>query len=68
LTSTHVNLGLIEHLVSEIGADQVFFGSDVPLYGMRYCVGSILFARIAEDDKRKILGLNMQRLLDRVGV
>lgn len=68
LTSTHINLGLIEHIVGEIGADQVLFGSDVPLYDMRYCVGSILFARIADDDKRKILGLNMQRLLDRVAM
>ena len=68
LTSTHINLGLIEHIVDHIGPDQVLYGSDIPLYGLRYCVGSILFARISDDDKRKILGQNMQRLLGAVDV
>ena len=67
LASAHMNLGLIEYIVGEIGADRVLFGTDIPLYDMRFCVGSILFARISDDDKRKIFGLNMQRLLERVG-
>ena len=65
MTSALRTHGLIEYVVSEIGADQVLYGSDIPLYDMRWCVGSILFARISDEDKRKILGLNMKQVLDR---
>ena len=56
--------GLIEWFVREAGADRVIYGTDLggwfsPLHG----IGPVLYAKISDDDKRKILGLNAKRLI-----
>jgi predicted TIM-barrel fold metal-dependent hydrolase len=61
--STFRTPGVIEQLVAEAGADRVLFGSDTPLMDPRPQLGKIITADIADDAKRKILGLNAQRLL-----
>jgi predicted TIM-barrel fold metal-dependent hydrolase len=55
--------GSIEHTVSQIGADKILFGSDCPFYDFNFALGYILYARISDEDKAKILGLNMRKIL-----
>lgn len=54
--------GLIERLVAMAGADRVLFGTDMPFMSPAQQLGRVVFSRISDDDKRKILGLNAQRL------
>ena len=55
--------GVIEQLVSEIGAERVLFGTDMPLMDPRAQLGKIITARISDDAKRRILGENARSLL-----
>ncbi|NPV45530.1 MAG: amidohydrolase family protein [Armatimonadetes bacterium] len=52
--------------LSKLDPDKVLFGSDIPDLPLPTGFGSILYARISDDLKRKIMGLNAQRLLDQV--
>jgi hypothetical protein len=54
--------GLIERLVAMGGAERVLFGTDMPFMSPDQQIGRVLFARITDEDKRKVLGLNAQRL------
>jgi len=54
--------GLLERLVAMGGADRVLFGTDMPFMSPDQQIGRVLFARIPDEAKRKILGLNAQRL------
>lgn len=55
--------GLLEMIVGEVGAGKVLFGSDMPFFSVGVQIGTIVFARISEQEKRLILGLNMRRLI-----
>jgi predicted TIM-barrel fold metal-dependent hydrolase len=55
--------GLVEVFVKDVGADKVLFGSDVPFLDPRGSIGRVVFARIPDADKEKILGNNMRGLL-----
>ena len=46
---------MIELFVKEIGADRIVWGSDAPCFSMSHQIGKMLFARIADTDKRKII-------------
>ncbi len=50
--------GLIERLVKKAGADRICFGTDMPFMSPDQQIGRILGARISDEDKRRILGLN----------
>ena len=54
--------GLIERLVDHAGADRVLFGSDMPFMSPDQQIGRVLFARIPDEVKRRILGLNARML------
>jgi len=54
--------GLIEKLVNKCGSERVLFGTDNPFLSPEQSIGRILFARIHDEEKRKILGLNAQSL------
>jgi predicted TIM-barrel fold metal-dependent hydrolase len=60
--SSYAWYGLIERLVAMGGADRVLFGTDMPFLSPDQQIGRVLFARITDEDKRKILGLNAQRV------
>lgn len=62
LTASLNPYGMLERLVQRVGADRVLFGTDVPFLDCRAKIGYIACARIPDDDKRKILGLNTKRL------
>jgi predicted TIM-barrel fold metal-dependent hydrolase len=54
--------GLIERLVNNAGADRIIFGTDMPFMSPDQQIGRVLFARISDEEKRKILGLNARNL------
>jgi len=54
--------GLLERLVAMAGADRVLFGTDMPFMSPAQQIGRILFARISDDEKRQVLGVNAQKL------
>jgi predicted TIM-barrel fold metal-dependent hydrolase len=53
-------------VLGKLDPDKVLFGSDVPDLPLPTGFGSILYARISDDLKRKIMGLNAQQSLDEV--
>jgi len=56
-----------EKLVEIYGADRLLFGSDLTDLPIAWGMGQIVYARIPESDKRRILGENLRGLLDRYG-
>ncbi len=56
--------GGLEYMVREAGADRILFGSDLPFIDIRCQLPRILAARISDDDKRLIMGLNAKRLFN----
>lgn len=50
--------GIVEKLVREVSIDQLVFGSDASWNSMSYLLGIILFAKISDSQKEKILGTN----------
>jgi len=63
LTGYPMHFQSIERLVSGVGGDRVLYGSDVAWLNLPYELGAVLFADISDEDREKILGLNMARLL-----
>ncbi len=59
--------GLVEHLVDRVGAEKLVFGSDVSWNSLSYSLGMILFAKIGDGAKEKILGLNAASLFGVTG-
>lgn len=55
--------GAIEHMVEEVGASRVLFGTDAPYLADAPQVARVAGARIDEADKRAILGANLLGLL-----
>jgi len=52
----------IRHLVEDIGAGQIVYGTDIPLLWPD-AIDNILAAKISDDDKEMILGGNLMKLL-----
>ncbi|MDO9463915.1 MAG: amidohydrolase family protein [bacterium] len=55
--------GILEYTVKQIGADKILFESDACYLDFKYSLGIILYAKISDEDKAKILGLNMAGIL-----
>jgi predicted TIM-barrel fold metal-dependent hydrolase len=66
LCDIHRHNGIIDRMVASAGADKVLFGTDVPWYDPNYCLGSILFSSISDEDRYKIIYGNARRLLTRL--
>lgn len=56
--------GAVEHMVAGLGADKVIFGTDGPFHDWSAEVAHVACARLSEQDKAKIFGGTMQRLLE----
>ena len=54
--------GILEAMVSSVGAEHVLFGTDMPFLDGRAQVGRILTARLSDDEKRLIMGQNAARV------
>ncbi|NLE29410.1 MAG: amidohydrolase family protein, partial [Phycisphaerae bacterium] len=65
LTLTPVPNGIIEWLCREVGADRVLFGTDAPMRDPRPQLGWCVFTRLPLKDKKKILGENFARILQK---
>jgi len=55
--------GVIEYMVNRIGAGRILYGSDAPLHDFTAEMAHVAYARISDDAKEKIFGLNMKGLL-----
>ena len=55
--------GNVEWLVSKVGAKKILFGSDMPFFCASHLLARVAMAHITEDEKKDILGRNMQRIL-----
>jgi predicted TIM-barrel fold metal-dependent hydrolase len=64
LTGSLLLWGAVETMVDRVGADKILFGTDIPFIDPRPGLGRMLCARISDDDKRRILGLNAKRIYD----
>jgi len=64
LTGSVPYFGIIEKFVKEVGPERVLYGSDIPFIDAAGPLGRVLYAKIKDEDKEKILGLNMAKLLD----
>ncbi len=65
LTFTPVLLGVIEYLVEAVGVEKVIFGTDAPMRDPIPQFGWVAYAHLEVDQKCRILGHNMQRILQR---
>ena len=68
ITYTPVPPGAIEYLVEKCGPEKVVFGTDQPMRDPRPQFGWVAYCRLSEDDKLKILGLNMKAILERIAL
>jgi predicted TIM-barrel fold metal-dependent hydrolase len=66
ITYTSITYGMIKYLVNEVGDEKVLYGSDSAFRDIAPQLGWVAYAKISEESKRKILGLNMKRILDDV--
>ncbi|MBC8585411.1 amidohydrolase family protein [Youxingia wuxianensis] len=68
LTSSYMMEGMLEWMVDQVGAQQILFGSDIPFYDAKHAVGRIVYSRLADAQKEKILFLNALDILKQAGV
>lgn len=57
-------LGALETVVSRVSADRVVFGSGAPILSVAGALSYILSAELSDEDKQKILGGNIRRILE----
>jgi predicted TIM-barrel fold metal-dependent hydrolase len=55
--------GVLEYVVKKAGADKLLFGSDAGWIDFNFAVGVVSFAVINNEEKKKILGENIKKLL-----
>ena len=65
ITYTTLTNGIIEYMVEEVGADKVIFGTDMPMRDPAPQLAWVCYAKISLEDKRKILGGNIKKLLEK---
>lgn len=65
ITYTALTNGVIEYMVDEVGADRVLFGTDMPMRDPAPQFAWVCYANISVEDKKKILGGNIKKLIDR---
>jgi predicted TIM-barrel fold metal-dependent hydrolase len=63
LSGSFITGAWIARMVREAGADRVVFSSDIPFIDLRYGLGRVLTAGLAEAEARLVLGGNILRLL-----
>jgi len=63
ITFTSVASGIIEYLVSQVGADRVLYGSDLPMRDPRQQLGWVVYSKLPVEEKIKILGANAMQVI-----
>lgn len=64
-TCAALNFADIETLVQAVPPEKIVFGSDFPDLPIMFSLAPILYARISDDAKRKIIGFTAKCLLER---
>ncbi len=64
-TCAALNFGDVETMVDSTPVERIIFGSDVPDLPTMFSLAPILYARISDDDKRAIIGLNAKAMVER---
>lgn len=64
-TCAALNFGDVEAMVDSMPADKIVFGSDMPDLPLMFSLAPILFARISDSDKRKIIGGTARSMIER---
>jgi hypothetical protein len=62
LTGSGLLTQALETMVARVGAEKILFGTDIPFIDARPGLGRVLMARISDDEKRRILGLNAKQV------
>jgi len=62
ITYSREHTGMIEHFVERLGAERIVWGTDAPCFSMSHQLSKILFARIPDEAKRRIIYDNAARL------
>ena len=57
-------LGALETVVDRVGSNRLIFGSCAPILSVSAALSYILSAELSDDDKTKILGGNIRRILE----
>ncbi|MDX1358097.1 MAG: amidohydrolase family protein [Clostridia bacterium] len=65
-TCAEIGFDNIRRITALAGDDKVVYGSDMTALDSTFSLGAVAYARIPDDSKRKILGLNMDRLIKRI--
>ena len=65
ITYTTTGRGMVEFLVEQVGAEKVLYGSDTPMRDPSPQLGWVCYAKISEQDKKKILAENIIRILNK---
>lgn len=63
----YFSMGCLERGIKNCGAGKFMSGSDGFLNSLSVGLGPVVFAPISDEEKRLILGLNLARLLNKVG-
>jgi len=66
ITLTSVTYRVVEFMVSHVGADRVLFGTDQPMRDPIPQFGWMAYSHCSYEEKKKMFGLNMQKILKRV--
>lgn len=66
ITYTTTGRGMVEFLVSEVGADRVLYGSDLPMRDPTPQLAWVCYADISVTDKKKILAENFKKILSEI--
>lgn len=61
-TGSGLTFDALPEAVRRVGAERIIWGTDNPFIDPRPGLGRVLMARITDDDKRLILGLNAKRV------
>jgi len=68
ITLTSVTYRVIEFMVKHVGADRVLFGTDQPMRDPIPQFGWMAYSHCTFEEKKKMFGLNMQKIIKRVRV
>ncbi|MHB1005025.1 MAG: amidohydrolase family protein [Chloroflexota bacterium] len=54
--------GVLEYMVGRMGSERIVAGSDAPFHSFTAEIGHVMYARLSDAEKERILGLNAARL------
>jgi predicted TIM-barrel fold metal-dependent hydrolase len=58
----------VERIVTEVGPDRVFWGTDFPFLDPCYLVGRLACAQLSDEVKRQVFGDSVAKLLQARGI